>query len=114
MGIHGNATCVMNYDEATGFLIGAENRGLNAMFVMMNEARLGVGLQGLSIAEIAYQNAAAYARDRIQGRSLSGPKAPDKKADPIIVHPDIRRTLMTIRALQRGRPCLPALDGAEV
>ena len=107
MGIHGNATCVMNYDEATGFLIGSENRGLNAMFVMMNEARLGVGLQGLSIAEIAYQNAVNYARERIQGRSLSGPKAPDKKADPIIVHPDIRRTLMTIRAFnEAGRAFL--------
>ncbi|TDW36972.1 alkylation response protein AidB-like acyl-CoA dehydrogenase [Rhizobium azibense] len=107
MGIHGNATCVMNYDEATGFLIGAENRGLNAMFVMMNEARLGVGLQGLSISEIAYQNAVNYARERIQGRSLSGPKAPEKKADPIIVHPDIRRTLMTIRAFnEAGRAFL--------
>ncbi|AVA20272.1 MULTISPECIES: acyl-CoA dehydrogenase C-terminal domain-containing protein [unclassified Rhizobium] len=107
MGIHGNATCVMNYDEATGFLIGAENKGLNAMFVMMNEARLGVGLQGLSVAEIAYQNAVAYARERIQGRSLSGPKAPDKKADPIIVHPDIRRSLMTIRAFnEAGRAFL--------
>ncbi|WP_049732340.1 acyl-CoA dehydrogenase C-terminal domain-containing protein [Rhizobium ecuadorense] len=107
MGIHANATCVMNYDEATGFLIGAENRGLNAMFVMMNEARLMVGLQGIAISEIAYQNAAAYARDRIQGRSLSGPKAPDKKADPIIVHPDIRRTLMTIRAFnEAGRAFL--------
>ncbi|NLS02253.1 acyl-CoA dehydrogenase [Rhizobium sp. P32RR-XVIII] len=107
MGIHGNATCVMNYDEATGFLIGSENRGLNAMFVMMNEARLGVGLQGLSVAEIAYQNAVDYARERIQGRSLSGPKAPDKKADPIIVHPDIRRTLMTIRAFnEAGRAFL--------
>ncbi|MBB2752632.1 UNVERIFIED_ORG: acyl-CoA dehydrogenase [Rhizobium aethiopicum] len=107
MGIHGNATCVMNYDEATGFLIGAENRGLNAMFVMMNEARLMVGLQGIAISEVAYQNAAAYARDRIQGRSLSGPKAPDKKADPIIVHPDIRRTLMTIRAFnEAGRAFL--------
>jgi len=107
MGIHGNATCVMNYDEATGYLIGAENRGLNAMFVMMNEARLGVGLQGLSISEIAYQNAVNYARERIQGRSLSGPKAPDKKADPIIVHPDIRRTLMTIRAFnEAGRAFL--------
>ncbi|TAW87473.1 acyl-CoA dehydrogenase [Rhizobium ruizarguesonis] len=102
MGIHANATCVMNYDEATGFLIGAENRGLNAMFVMMNEARLMVGLQGIAISEIAYQNAASYARDRIQGRSLSGPKAQDKKADPIIVHPDIRRTLMTIRAFNEG------------
>ncbi|MGO4439359.1 acyl-CoA dehydrogenase C-terminal domain-containing protein [Rhizobium sp. RAF56] len=107
MGIHGNATCVMNYDEATGYLIGAENRGLNAMFVMMNEARLGVGLQGLSIAEIAYQNAVAYARERIQGRALSGPKALDKKADPIIVHPDIRRTLMTIRGFnEAGRAFL--------
>ncbi len=107
MGIHGNATCVMNYDGAIGFLIGAENRGLNAMFVMMNEARLMVGLQGIAISEIAYQNAAAYARDRIQGRSLSGVKAPDKKADPIIVHPDIRRTLMTIRAFnEAGRAFL--------
>ena len=104
MGIHGNATCVMNYDEATGFLIGQENKGLSAMFVMMNEARLGVGLQGLSIAEIAYQNAANYARERIQGRSLSGVKAPEKKADPIIVHPDIRRSLLTIKAFtEAGR-----------
>ena len=102
MGIHGNSTCVMNYDEATGYLIGAENKGLNAMFVMMNEARLGVGLQGLSIAEVAYQNAANYARERIQGRSLSGVKAPDKKADPIIVHPDIRRILMTIKAFNEA------------
>ncbi len=102
MGIHGNATCVMNYDEATGFLIGAENKGLNAMFVMMNEARLGVGLQGLSIAEIAYQNAANYARERLQGRSLSGVKNPNGKADPLIVHPDIRRTLMTIKAWTEG------------
>ena len=102
MGIHGNSTCVMNYDDATGYLIGTENKGLNAMFVMMNEARLGVGLQGLSVAEIAYQNAANYARDRIQGRSLSGAKATDKKADPIIVHPDIRRTLMTIRAFNEA------------
>ncbi|CCF17844.1 putative acyl-CoA dehydrogenase [Pseudorhizobium banfieldiae] len=102
MGIHGNSTCVMNYDEATGYLIGAENKGLAAMFVMMNEARLGVGLQGLSIAETAYQNAVTYARERIQGRSLSGPKAPEKKADPIIVHPDIRRTLMTIKAFNEA------------
>ncbi len=102
MGIHGNATCVMNYDEATGYLIGAENKGLNAMFVMMNEARLGVGLQGLSIAEIAYQNAADYARERLQGRSLSGAKNPAGKADPLIVHPDIRRALMTIKAWTEG------------
>ncbi len=107
MGIHGNATCVMNYDEATGFLIGAENKGLSAMFVMMNEARLSVGLQGLAISEIAYQNAVNYARERIQGRSMSGPKAPEKKADPIIVHPDIRRSLMTIRAFnEAGRAFL--------
>ncbi|MGB3877504.1 MAG: acyl-CoA dehydrogenase C-terminal domain-containing protein [Shinella zoogloeoides] len=102
MGIHGNATCVMNYDEAKGFLIGAENKGLNAMFVMMNEARLGVGLQGLSIAEVAYQNAANYARERLQGRSLSGVKNPGGKADPLIVHPDIRRALMTIKAWTEG------------
>jgi acyl-CoA dehydrogenase len=107
MGIHGNATCVMNYDEATGYLIGPENKGLAAMFVMMNEARLGVGLQGLSISEIAYQNAANYARERIQGRSLSGVKAPEKKADPIIVHPDIRRTLLTIKSFnEAGRAFL--------
>jgi len=102
MGIHGNATCVMNYDEATGHLLGEEHGGLKAMFTMMNEARLGVGLQGLSISEVAYQNAAAYARDRLQGRSLSGPKAPDKPADPIIVHPDIRRILMTIKAFNEA------------
>ncbi|MGN6471145.1 MAG: acyl-CoA dehydrogenase C-terminal domain-containing protein [Rhizobiaceae bacterium] len=102
MGIHGNATCVMNYDEAAGFLIGPENGGLKAMFTMMNEARLGVGLQGQALGEVAYQNAASYARERLQGRSLTGPKAPDKKADPIIVHPDIRRALMTMRAFNEG------------
>jgi acyl-CoA dehydrogenase len=98
MGIHGNATCVMNYDGAKGWLVGAENKGLNAMFVMMNEARLAVGVQGLAQAEVAYQNAVAYAKERLQGRSLTGPKAPDKPADPIIVHPDVRRTLMSIKA----------------
>jgi len=102
MGIHGNATCVMNYDAAEGWLIGAENGGLRAMFTMMNEARLGVGLQGLSMGEIAYQNAVSYAKERIQGRALSGPKAPDKKADPIIVHPDIRRALMAMRAVNEA------------
>jgi acyl-CoA dehydrogenase len=107
MGIHGNATCVMNYDEAEGFLLGAENGGLKAMFTMMNEARLGVGLQGLAVGEAAYQNAADYARERLQGRSLSGPKAPDRQADPIIVHPDIRRKLMTMRAYnEAGRALL--------
>jgi acyl-CoA dehydrogenase len=102
MGIHGNSTCVMNYDGATGYLIGEENKGLRAMFTMMNEARLGVGVQGLAISEVAYQNAVAYARERIQGRSLAGAKAPDKKADPIIVHPDIRRMLMTMRAINEA------------
>ncbi|MEP9396802.1 acyl-CoA dehydrogenase [Mesorhizobium sp. KR2-14] len=102
MGIHGNATCVMNYDEATGYLLGAENGGLKAMFTMMNEARLGVGLQGLAVSEAAYQGAVEYAKERLQGRSLSGPKAPDKKADPIIVHPDIRRNLMTMKAFNEA------------
>jgi len=102
MGIHGNATCVMNYDEATGHLIGEENGGLKAMFTMMNEARLGVGLQGLSVSEAAYQNAVDYARERLQGRSISGVKEPEKKADPIIVHPDVRRVLMTIRAFNEA------------
>ncbi|WP_273793728.1 acyl-CoA dehydrogenase C-terminal domain-containing protein [Brucella anthropi] len=102
MGIHGNATCVMNYDEAKGYLIGEAHKGLRAMFTMMNEARLGVALQGLSIAETAYQNAAIYARERIQGRALSGAAEPDKKADPIIVHPDIRRNLMNIRAFNEA------------
>src|SRR6266705_1030359 len=102
MGIHANSTCVMNYDEAEGFLIGEENRGINAMFTMMNEARLGVGVQGLAVSEVAYQNAATYARDRLQGRALSGAKAPDKPADPIIVHPDVRRVLLTIRAFNEA------------
>ncbi|UCI31593.1 acyl-CoA dehydrogenase [Mesorhizobium sp. B4-1-4] len=102
MGIHGNSTCVMNYDEAEGTLLGEVNGGLKAMFTMMNEARLGVALQGLSISEVAYQNAVSYAKDRLQGRSLSGPKAPDKKADPIIVHPDIRRSLMTMKAFNEA------------
>ena len=106
MGIHGNSTCVMNYDNATGWLIGEENKGLNAMFVMMNEARLGVAVQGLAQSEVAYQNAAAYAKDRLQGRSLSGPKAPDKPADPIIVHPDVRRALLTIRAFNEAARAL--------
>ncbi|MEJ6781984.1 acyl-CoA dehydrogenase [Aminobacter sp. Piv2-1] len=102
MGIHGNSTCVMNYDEANGFLLGEANGGLKAMFTMMNEARLGVGLQGLAVSEIAYQNAVAYAKDRLQGRSLTGVKAPERKADPIIVHPDIRRKLMTMKAFNEA------------
>ena len=106
MGIHGNSTCVMNYDGAKGWLVGQENRGLNAMFVMMNEARLAVGVQGLGQSEVAYQNAVAYARDRLQGRSLTGAKAPEKAADPIIVHPDVRRTLMGIRAFNEAARAL--------
>jgi 3-(methylsulfanyl)propanoyl-CoA dehydrogenase len=106
MGIHANSTCVMNFDSATGWLIGEENRGLNAMFVMMNEARLGVGVQGLAQSEVAYQNAASYAKERLQGRSISGVKFPDKPADPIIVHPDVRRSLMTIKAFNEGARAL--------
>ncbi|MEL6380374.1 MAG: acyl-CoA dehydrogenase C-terminal domain-containing protein [Pseudomonadota bacterium] len=102
MGIHANSTCVMNYDEATGYLIGEEHKGLKAMFTMMNEARLGVALQGMAISDVAYQNAADYARDRVQGRSLTGTKAPDKAADPIIVHPDVRRMLMDQKAFNEG------------
>ena len=92
----------MNYDGAVGWLVGEENRGLPAMFTMMNEARLGVGVQGLALSEVAYQNAAIYAKERLQGRALSGAKYPDKPADPIIVHPDVRRTLMTIRAFNEA------------
>ncbi|HXO24233.1 MAG TPA: acyl-CoA dehydrogenase, partial [Streptosporangiaceae bacterium] len=107
MGIHGNATCVMAYDEATGWLVGEENRGLNLMFVMMNEERLGVALQGLAQGEAAYQAAAQFARDRLQGRSLTGPKNPDGPADSILVHPDVRRMLMDARAvLEAGRAFL--------
>ena len=106
MGIHGNSTCVMNYDGAVGWLVGEENRGLNAMFTMMNEARLGVGVQGLALSEVAYQNAAIYAKERLQGRSISGTKYPDKPADPIVVHPDVRRTLMTIRAFNEAARAL--------
>ena len=102
MGIHGNATCQLNLDGASGTLIGEPHKGLNAMFVFMNFARLGVGMQGLGLTEVAYQNAVPYARDRIQMRSLSGVKAPDKAADPIIVHPDVRRMLLTARAYAEG------------
>ncbi len=102
MGIHGNSTCVIAHDESVGWLVGEENAGLKIMFVMMNEARLGVAVQGLSQAEGAYQAAADFARDRVQGRSLTGPKNPDRPADPIIVHPDVRRMLMTSRALIEG------------
>ncbi len=102
MGIHGNATCQINMDGATGWLIGQPNKGLNAMFVMMNAARLGVGMQSLGLTEVAFQNALVYAKDRLQMRSLSGVKAPDKPADPIIVHPDVRRMLLTAKAFAEG------------
>jgi alkylation response protein AidB-like acyl-CoA dehydrogenase len=102
MGIHGNATCVMNYDGATGFLLGEEHKGMRAMFTMMNEARLGVGLQGYSQAEVAYQNAVAYAKDRLQGRDVTGVKNPEGPADPLIVHPDIRRNLMDQKSFVEG------------
>ena len=102
MGIHGNATCQMILEAATGWLVGEPNKGLNAMFVMMNAARLFVGMQSLGLSEIAYQNAAAYAKERLQMRSLSGDKATDKPADPIIVHPDVRRMLLTARAYAEG------------
>ncbi|MDG1863696.1 MAG: acyl-CoA dehydrogenase C-terminal domain-containing protein [Yoonia sp.] len=102
MGIHGNATCVMNYDEAEGVLLGEEHKGMRAMFVMMNEARLGVGLQGYAQAEAAYQNAVFYANDRLQGRAVTGAENPDGPADPLIVHPDIRRNLMDQKSFVEG------------
>ena len=102
MGIHGNATCVMAHEEATGWLVGEENRGLSLMFVMMNEARIGVGLQGIAQADAAYQAAAEFAKERLQGRSLTGPKNPDGPADPIIVHPDVRRMLMDMKSIVEG------------
>ncbi|WP_421739987.1 acyl-CoA dehydrogenase C-terminal domain-containing protein [Caulobacter sp.] len=102
MGIHGNATCVMQYEDAKGWLIGGENAGLKIMFVMMNEARLGVGMQGVAQGEAAYQAAVAFAKDRLQGRSLTGPKNAEGPADPIIVHPDVRRMLLESKALIEG------------
>ncbi len=102
MGIRANATCQINLDGAVGTLVGQPNKGLSAMFVMMNAARLGVGNQSVGLTEVAYQNAAAYAKDRLQMRSLSGPKAPDRAADPIIVHPDVRKMLLTARAYAEG------------
>ena len=102
MGIHGNATCVMNYDSAKGWLLGDLHKGMRAMFTMMNEARLGVGLQGYAVAEAAYQEAVAYAKDRLQGRAVTGAEAPEKAADPIIVHPDVRRMLMDQKSFVEG------------
>ena len=113
MGIRASATCAMAFDGARGWLVGRPHRGLSAMFTMMNEARLAVGVQGLGIAEIAYQNAVAYARERLQGRALDGMKAPDKPADPILVHPDVRRMLLTMRAMTEGCRALAALTALE-
>jgi alkylation response protein AidB-like acyl-CoA dehydrogenase len=102
MGIHASPTCVMNYENAKGWLVGEPHKGLRAMFAMMNEARILVGIQGLGIGEVAYQNALAYSRERLQGRALNGAKYPDKKADPITVHPDVRRMLLTMRSFAEG------------
>ncbi len=106
MGIHGNSTCVMNYDGATGWLLGDLHKGMRAMFTMMNEARLGVALQGYAVAEAAYQNAVAYAKDRLQGRDVTGVKNPTGPADPLIVHPDIRRNLMEQKSFLEGARAL--------
>jgi alkylation response protein AidB-like acyl-CoA dehydrogenase len=106
MGIHGNSTCVMNYDDAEGYMIGEMHKGMRAMFVMMNEARLGVGLQGYAQAEVAYQNAVVYANDRLQGRAVTGVENPDGPADPLIVHPDIRRNLMDQKSFVEGARAL--------
>ena len=108
MGIKASATCVMNFDGATGYLIGEPNKGLHCMFTMMNHARLGTGMQGLCLGETSYQGAVRYARERLQMRSLTGPKAPDKPADPIIVHPDVRRMLLTQKTLVEGCRMLAA------
>ncbi|MDG1285982.1 MAG: acyl-CoA dehydrogenase C-terminal domain-containing protein [Rickettsiales bacterium] len=112
MGIHASPTCVMNYDNAKGYLVGEPNKGLKAMFTMMNEARLLVGIQGLGLAEVSWQNAKAYAQERLQGRALKGgPAAPEKAADPIIVHPDVRRMLLTMKSFTEGARAL-ALETA--
>jgi alkylation response protein AidB-like acyl-CoA dehydrogenase len=113
MGIHGNSTCVMNYDGATGYLLGEEHKGMRAMFTMMNEARIGVGMQGLAQAEVAYQNALAYAKDRLQGRAVTGDANPNGPADPLIVHPDIRRSLMDQKSFIEGARAF-MLWGAEL
>ena len=113
MGIHGNATCVMNYEAATGYLLGEMHKGMRAMFTMMNEARLGVGMQGLAQASAAYQNAVIYANERLQGRDVTGVKNPDVPADPLIVHPDIRRSLMDQKSFVEGARAF-ALWGANL
>ncbi len=113
MGIHGNATCVMNFDGAKGWLIGPENKGLNCMFTFMNTARIGTALQGATAAEASFQGALAYAKDRLAMRALTGPKAPEKPADPIIVHPDVRRMLLTQKAFAEGGRALVYLAAQQ-
>lgn len=114
MGLKGSATCVMNFEDAEGYLVGQPHRGLNAMFTMMNAARLGVGVQGLGLIEASFQNAVAYARERLQMRALGGPKYPDKAADPILVHPDVRRMLLTQRVIAEGGRALCLYAGMQV
>ena len=114
MGIKGSATCVLNFDNATGWMVGEQHKGMRAMFVMMNGARLAVGLQGLGLAEVAYQNALAYAKDRLQGRSLTGAKNPSGPADPILVHPDVRKGLLRIKAFNEGMRSLAYWVGIRI
>ncbi|NNG02496.1 MAG: acyl-CoA dehydrogenase [Inquilinus sp.] len=114
MGIKASSTCVMNFDDATGWLVGEKHKGMRAMFVMMNAARLAVGIQGLGLAEVSYQNARDYAKERLQGRSLAGTKFPDKPADPIIVHPDVRRNLLTLKAFNEGARALAYWIGLQI
>lgn len=114
MGINGSATCVMNFDDATGYLVGKKHGGMEAMFVMMNSERLLAGIQGLGLSETAYQTALDYAKERLQGRSLSGAKHPDKPADPIIVHPDIRKNLLTMKAYNEGGRALAYLTAKQI
>ncbi len=114
MGIKASSTCVMNLEDATGWLVGQEHGGMKAMFSMMNAARLGVGMQGLGLAEVAYQNAADYAKERLQGRSLKGAKYPDQAADPIIVHPDVRRMLLKMRSITEGARALAYWTGMQI
>ena len=114
MGIRACSTCVLNFDDATGWLVGAPNKGMRAMFTMMNAARLAVGIQGLGLAEVAYQNALAYARERLQGRALKGARFPERSADPLIVHPDVRRMLLTMKAYNEGGRALAYQVGLNI
>ncbi len=114
MGIKASSTCVMNFDQATGWLIGERHKGMRAMFVMMNAARLAVAIQGLGLSEVSYQNARDYAKDRLQGRALNGAEFPDKPADPIIVHPDVRKNLLTMKAFNEGARALAYWVGLEI